>query len=564
MKKIYNTKKHFAILPTLSRGLLTMKTLGECRLAVEDLLSVKIKYHNQFKGREISNISRLLDILEDHPVLALEIFTEDCFTPLEFMISRRLGLDVIREFCALHPQALRKESCSNITEGLPLHVACDLVISLSYTSKLIPLLIDFFPQAVSRKDKDGNLPVHKLLRKYAVRLRPQIINEMVDCLVTEVQALLQRYPEAIMLPGQCNADMTPLEFILSVHSNILHPELLRGVLEKAPTSLRELCFEGSLGGPGVVNLEIAQAFERLMPQLVSVEWTLIRSAQYTSTGWSCFFRGLGKCRTLRNLDIHLPTRILADNEAQYAATSETIQKLQSLSTLKLTFADNRVDNAGCLRIAKLAEPIAVLIKHGNLQDLTVNSNQLGLWIDPIPILAASIDSKLRALELRPCPGDLDLTTLLVDLIQAEQCELQSLALKNVRLEKQAFFEALARNNTLQCLRLPHIISDIHDTKEPRLCLSQILKTHNTTLKSVHCVNAVLAQRKSMENQKIQYFTMLNRFGRARLRHMSCSRQTVTEELIKVLHSSDLHQKENGVLDVTFGLLREVPMLWSSK
>ena len=540
-----------------------MKTLGECRLAVEELLSLKITYHHQFKGREISNISQLLDILEDHPVLALEIFTEDRFTPLEFMISRRLSLDVIREFCHRHPQALRKESCSNITAGLPLHVACDLVISLSYTCELIPLLIELFPQAASRKDKDGNLPIHKLLRKYAVRLRPQILNEMVDCLVTEVQALLQRYPEAIMMPGSCNADMAPLEFILSIHSNILHPKLLRGALERAPASLRELTFEGSLGGTGVVSLEIAQAFESIMPQLVSIEWTLIRSAQYTATGWSSFFRRLSKCRALRNLDIHLPTRILANDDAAYAATFETLQKLRSLSTLNLNFADNRVNYAGRLRIAKLGGPIAVLIKQGNLQDLSVNSNQLGLWMDPIPILAASINSKLRALQLRPCPDDLDLTTLLVDLLQAEQCELQSLALKDARFQQVPFFEALARNNTLQCLRVPHIIINTNVAREPRLCLSQILKAHNTTLKSVFCVNAVPAERKSIENKQIQYFTMLNRFGRAKLRHMSCSRQTVVEELMNVFCSSDLRQKENGVLDVTFGLLREVPMLWSS-
>lgn len=538
--------------------------LKETRNEVEDLLSSKIKYHHQFQGRENGNIARLVDLLQSHPVLALETFTEERFTPLEFMITRRLSLGVIREFCARHPKALRKESSSSITEGLPLHVACDLIISIqTYTCDLIPLLIDLYPEAASIKDKEGNLPLHKLLRKYAVRLRPQLVEALADCMVTEVQALLKIFPEGIMTIGSCITDMTPLDFVLSIHSNILHPRLLYGMLDLAPASLTELRFEGSLGGSGVLTQQCAQSFERLMPQLTTIEWALASSAQYSPAGWSCFIRNIGLCENLRHLDIHVPTRILADDNDGYAATIETLSKLLTLSTLDLSFNANRVNDAGRERISKLAEPIATLIQQGNLQKLAVNTCHLDISIDPIRILAASINSKLQALELRPCPGNLDLTTLLVDLLQAEGSVLRSLALKNIRFQTGPFFHALAQNSTLRQLRIPNIINDEVVEKEPNQRLSNILKESNTTLQWVQCVSATLAQRKSTENKAIQYYTLLNRFGRAKLRQMSCTRSVLAQQLANIVNNSDLQRKENGVLDVCYGILREVPMLWSS-
>jgi len=559
--------------------------LGEARLEVEHILSTKINYAHDHSP----DVTRVLDLCHAHPALALEAFTEDQLAPLEIFLKKRSSMTVIQEFCARHPKAIRQESRSCITEGLPLHVSCDLVIQLAYTSELIPYLVDLYPQAVSMRDKEGHLPLHKLLRKYAVRVRPAVLQDRIEDVTKELQALLQIYPESILEKGSCILDMTPLQFVLSVYSNILHPRLLHAMLGAAQTAVTHLQFEGSLGGPGVWTQECAEAMQVIMPRLQTIEWSLEKSAQYTPAGFASFFQSFQLCCSLRKLDIYLPTRIIADDNEHgaYAAVMDTIPTLTSLKVLNLSLTVSIVSDKRRHRIANLAQPIAKLIRHGVLQQLSVCGTLSDVWVDPVPILAASIHApNLQALELRPCPPHLDLTALLVDLLRSKDSALQKLALKNIQFQTKPVLEALARNATLQCMRLPNIIIQQHDEDQQEihnihkdiphdnphdenrgLSLSQVLQQANTTLRSVYCANATLQERQSLENQQIQYYTLLNRFGRGQLRCiMTCTTSVMVDLLTQVQSNLALMgniSSRNGVLNVTYGILREVPMLWSS-
>jgi len=546
------------------------------RQEVEDLLCCKIKYGHQFQGRNTNpDISRLLDLCEDHPSLALQVYTEERFRPLEFMITRRLSLDTIREFSARHPHTLALHSESSITEGTPLHVACDLVLSLQYTCELIPYLISMYPQAASAKDSEGNLPLHKLLRKYSVRLRRQILHERMDCIITEIQALLLHCPAALTIEAPCTAGMVPLEFVLSIHSNILHPRLVKGMVEHAPTSMTRLEYEGSLGSPGVLTLECAQALTTIMPQIRSIEWNLARSAEYVPAAFACFFQSFQMCQCLEELDITLPTRILVEHSFGYMAVVQTIPKLRSLQKLNFSFSINRVpEEEGRERIAALAVPIACLIRRGKLREFAIYSSNANVVLDPIPILDACIHSRLQTLELR-CPQNVDLTSLLVDVLSSEKCsKLENLALKNARFQCRPFLEALARNVTLRSLRAPNILMD--DTIKGEISrhdsdartLSQVLKLHNTTLISVYDTsgshanwNTTAFQFCEKELEQVQYYTILNQFGRGVIRRMDCTRERLVAQLIMIMVNPELQHKEHGVLLVTYGILREVPVLW---
>ena len=109
--------------------------------------------------------------------------------------------------------------------------------------------------------------------------------------------------------------------------------------------------------------------------------------------------------------------------------------------------------------------------------------------------------------------------------------------------------------------LPHLIVD--DNAKERRRLSQVLREHNSSLKTVLCVPPPYGERHSHENQQIQYYTLLNRFGRGRVRSVNCSRHALVETLRGVTGSLDLQRKQNGVLNVLYGILHEVPMMWST-
>jgi hypothetical protein len=171
---------------------------------------------------------RVLKICETHPNLALEHYvvedTGEKVTALEAFLRNRIEPKVIQEFCAKFPEALQVKS--NAGGLYPLHTACEEVPP-GDGHILIPFLAERFPEAVWTRDSEGNLPIHKVLRRLAKC--PAACHQAL-----EVEALVRLFPESTITKGLDLAGEDPIHFVLS---RAFNPAVIKSVVTRIPETV---------------------------------------------------------------------------------------------------------------------------------------------------------------------------------------------------------------------------------------------------------------------------------------------------------------------------------------
>jgi hypothetical protein len=132
-------------------------SLSSARCKVRNLLSSRL--------HSICQRAQAVELLQVHPALARETFREDdaacCFfteySPLEYFVLTSSPLRQIRAVHQLHPAAIRVR---NSRGRLPLHEAC----SLAAPDPVIRFLAQEWPLAASVSDDCGVFPLHHALR----------------------------------------------------------------------------------------------------------------------------------------------------------------------------------------------------------------------------------------------------------------------------------------------------------------------------------------------------------------------------------------------------------------
>jgi hypothetical protein len=99
-------------------------------------------------------------------------------------------------------------------------------------------------------------------------------------------------------------------------------------------------------------------------------------------------------------------------------------------------------------------------------------------------------------------------------------------------------------------------------------LWEILQDHNSTLSNGQLSPAdritsnTVQERKSVVREKIDFFFLLNKWGREQTSNPETSLEDFLELLRRVNNSSECWTPREKNLSLLFGLLREQPVIWS--
>lgn len=545
---------------------------GKARYELSWLVNEAFNALNLFSKEDGLDVAgRVLAHCEAHPHLALEYYivedTGEKVTPLEAFLRNRLEPEITKTFCFKFPEALRLKS--DATDTYPLHVACE-EYPHGDGQILIPFLAEQFPEAVWNCDGDGNLPLHKVLRRLAKL--PSIAAEARHEL-PEIETLVQFFPESTITRGMDLAGRDPLHFVLSQH---LPPAVMKAVLSHVPETVTEFTFSGSYFAGGMTSMTryYADAFSQFLPQLQRLVFQPSHTAVspvFTADGWSIFFQQLTRCPMLEHLEMELPYTLLREDSQASTIFAQVLPQLTELKALILSFpkggpvVNGKADgnNAELL----LSKPISELIttSGGSLSTLVVKD---GIVMDPQPILAAIMQhsgSPLLSLDIRSSSGkNQDVTESLAALI-ASNSNLENLFMKNSKLNPKPIFQALAQNTNLQSLALPNLIGEATNSEIEDMTtgtLSGVLQHYNATLERIQCLQTSFEQATGTEHQRIQHYASLNRFGRARARKETSNCYDMIDLLVAVQCNIYLNRREKEKASVSYGLLREAPNQWT--
>lgn len=540
----------------VNEAFVTLSVKGTCCFGVLD----------DSDGTDIAR--RILNLCEMHPQLAVEYFsvedTGEKVTLLEVCLRNHLEPFAIQDFCDKFPEALQVKTFAS--QVYPLHVACEEVPH-GDGQILIPFLASRFPEAVWTCDTDGSLPLHKVLKRLA--RAPRAVSTSQEA--PEVEALVELFPDSTITRGMELAGQDPLHYVLAHH---FPPAVIKSVLSHIPETVTQLTLGGFYfaGGMASITREYADAFREFLPQLGHLVFKPSHTTVtpiFTPEGWASFVAQLAECPMLEHLEIELPYGLIREDAPSAIAFAETLPRLTGLKTLIFSFpkgasADTReYDQHTEVLISK---PIGELITAtgGNLRSLIVKD---GIAMDPEPIFKGIVeqdDCPLLSLDIRTCSGkDIDMSQPLADLIASNR-NLESLFVKNSALRSYKIFAALVQNTNLKSLALPNLI--IEDSEQgdstTTTTLSSLLHHHNATLERIQCLQATFQQTNSGEHQKIQHYALLNRFGRARARKVSCNCDDMIDLLIAAQQNPALKHRGNERASVLYGLLREAPNQWT--
>ena len=501
-------------------------------------------------------VSHVFDVCEAYPSLALDGYP--CgpgvvlATPLEYFLLRQVSVAAIKEFCVKFPESLAGKSPLK-SGDLPLHLVYELYISS--TCDLVPLMASKFPEAVSMPNHRGDLPLHALLYNLNG-------SDVTPGKIREIEALIHIFPQSVAIAAP-STGAPPINTVLTQRNS---PEVLQCLVNNFPKGatdtfhyIRGATRQGLHAGP--LTIEHSKAFCPLLSQLRSLNFPL-NETTFTAEAATHFLQSLASCPELQRLEMELSSDYLVNEPVFLAAVVETVQRLTALESLILSFSTNNLSNQRS--IFSLAESLAQLLERGSLVELILKE---GIEINPEPIMRAithRVESSLDTVDIRCFNPNFDMTQLLADVIAANT-SVRSLSLKYATFDTQPVFQAVARNTRLTSLALPDIIStgtnantNTNSNDNPDFeTLSSVLQKYNTMLKRIRCHRASFQELQESDYQNMQYYARLNHVGRGQTRGdtFKCT------DLIKLLLGLDCRDDE--LLGLYFGLLRECPTTWSS-
>ena len=253
---------------------------------------------------------------------------------------------------------------------------------------------------------------------------------------------------------------------------------------------------------------------------------------------------------------------LLEYAIQSGYSSETIQNIQKQSTEKIA-QTLRLHYASCLNNDQLET-----VRHYIFPNLCKLSWYTDEWkgcqflmnclngntsIHHLEIIVRGI-SRQNAEEVKTYKKEFP--NMLITLL--EQNPIQTLYVEvGASFDEKAVIKSLLRNQCLQSLTIRTGPNKDSPSKETLQCLLQLLKTKNTTLTCL----PVMFDRSLLGTvvyKRIEYYLRLNRCGRNRARDPSMT----LGDFIDLLTSNRIQQDANYGNSVQYGLLREVPGLWS--
>jgi len=474
----------------------------------------------------------VLDLCRRHPSLATQRFPTHrqdlLLSPFQFLISNKANVEVIQNFLERFPQAVQchnnSSSSSNgeylyCLDGYPLHLACSV---RQTEGDIIAMLAQAFPEATRVRNQRGYLPLHLLLEYRGVA--PALEG---------AQALLQLYPESTVLKAPVSAPPVFQVFSLRHCSR----QLMECILSHVPPHVTSLQFPIGCFAEDTVLPDHAQALTKVLPQLQHLE---LVPPQWHLHAWISFVTACRYPSVVGNL------RTLILRARKYQPPAPPPPPAPAPPTTAPPTTATSIMN-GMTMQQEAADLIGHMVQ--NLTNLTV--------------LSISVDYHPQ--EVR------NLTQPLASLLR--HGTLQSLKVDGFPLQLSILYQALRGNTSLRQLVLNELVVKTPPSHSPSqqqhsnhssqcLLLSQVLAWGNVTLQKAATVS--FTGQLGEEYSRIQYWTTLNRLGRAFVRGNDVHLETLVQILLQAQNDNVIFQGRScDGQSILYGLLRETPGSWSN-
>lgn len=565
------------------------------RHELKRLFLVQIRPRNKPWRRQVrenhpmdSDIERAHVLLLQHPVLASLKFGGKF--PLQHLLQATADAFIITVVVHMNKKALKETTGQR--KDLPLHMAC----SKGYPHTVIQVMFNGFPDALRRRNDHRFFPIH-----YAIKSWSGVDSNVVKFLVEQDPSMvMQKGP--IFPGGDDEMDLLQLAFFHSLSRDEIDIIVRHYCTEK--TSLDIEC--------GVIGLDQAEALCKILPQLKTFKcwptaWTIdgfvtilkafednqaietvaalllpnFLTRQEKVAAHFALTSFISKNRVIKAITFALPSReqgLGLGNTwmATIAGGMMTNHQIRFMQLENFRFSENVLtsfladgsapERTSFLRFRVEEDPEEVLDRRevwkkcavrmlvmipDRDEDIAGIANKLPHMVNRMPALT------IFGFVTRQ-PTDIDMTQQAVQII--EKNYLGTLVFMGPRFDCNPICEALKTN---RALRMCHI-GRAFDSEEKKLCLLNVLQTHNTSLTDLGNEFAGLAQYGDhfdsdvSRDERVKYWTNLNECGRAKVRSQY---HLLTPFVDLLCNSSNLVETPMENFNVHFGLLREKPALW---
>jgi hypothetical protein len=511
---------------------------------------------------------RVLQLLRAYNTLAAELFS-DCrplknkYPPLAFLVEKDATVASVREVYEMFPTAIHyRDRWGNS----PLHFAC---MARANVKVMAFLLEKSSPNnIVSLANRVGYTPLHFLMSGRSGReLTCEALDAILVPLLTSNNTLLMTN----------DLGLTPLD--LALKSNI-GAKALEHLFQAASQWGGISSFQvPHRTDDGRFGLKHARALANLLPTLTTFTYTqCCHGKMWTEKAFCHLVQAIGQSKSLENVILEVPRRILmTDPKAPYALQemiSNTHTRLRELtlhcsneegrsssekeedcddewmSVLVRGFEVNRTVESLVLYGVVLQNPAALRsLWSGLWQPKTLHLLGFGVpcWADDEPD-AASTECRCESMRLEGPNWDFGLLRQLGSMAQL------------VRLR------IAYTGNTDLAVPLASLLVHSPSLKDLEVSAGCCVKNHDVIIRALQ-TNFTLEKYRyasGMDREiraRIEYYTNLNKYGRARASNPNCSIEEFVHLLCLASVELTTYRRQMDVLNIHFGLLSLDPSLW---
>lgn len=421
--------------------------------AREELHLIVYKYFSTSPTRGTFTTSdeiRILEICQKTPCLSSEkimLNHKTAMYPLMCLAYKTESMETLQSFCEQHPEALRiRDEIGNY----PLHTACQHLSSLSLKGTT-SLLASKYPQAVSRANKSGNLPIHILFSS----LLWQGATDMEE----DILSLLNIYPDALLFPNRQGHFLC--EHALKHNFSL---PVFRAFFQRIPENLQSATIYNRVE----MTVPKTAVLSKTLPQLKSLK---CYEADWTTEAWCLLMKCLESNVSICQLHLGLRDSLATNNTAT-AAFHTMLLMNNAIKELKL-----RVDVPRLSARAMtwdLTATVTGILRRNQLRTLSLTNVKLH-----IPAMAEVLqqNESLQSLALPYHGRNNAELCCLVDVLQGNNTSLQDIyfpcsSLFRYRNEMQIQYYAKlnlfgrrkARDSSTTLKKLVNILSNLQQAK----------------------------------------------------------------------------------------------------
>lgn len=531
----------------------------------------------------------VVQLLRKKPFLAAEAFSESVSghstSPLSFLIAGGAELELIQEVYQISQEAIYRTWPEDTYP--PLMGACHSGVA----HDVIGFLVQEFPGALYKKDFDGSLPINIYMRRQVNGPSFEVIQQMIDL-----------YPESIIVDDRIGWGLSPIDYALRLDFDIRILQLFVDRWPKEENDYGLFWDSGSDFYPDTISMERVKILMSLLPEL---DYFHSFIDEWSPEGLIFVMDQLRDNTTVLDLCLRVPVRtLLADPQViesllALLKTNKTIQKLTLLGT-RGQMRQGQQDDSYFNDVLDALEGNPSL-QELNLSDFNLKDGQrlaqfvLGgsapriltftdiyvsqAWVLPPTLVLAKCRTEkftisycniympwyqgfLNQLQQLKCLKEfilhngtslnLNVTTLLVDILN--HSPLLSLKVTGYQVHMRRVSEALKANTSL----VKYSAESSVNLEWKRALISNVMEEHNTTLEWVDLPDP--KSRNGVQGQRLAYYSLLNQYGRQRIRQVACGKEFV--DILVDVH--DMTLQDIAQHNILYGLLQEVPGLWSGR